>query len=262
MDPLIASGLADVVDALGLPAFGPALGRHVETLCAADYCCTYRVGSRSVASVSLSRPDDLVVREHVWTYVQGEMWRHDPALFKGRRLMQQSLHAAVRMPACDVAEGALRERVYPALVDRLLVCDQRAEGLFSMSLLRWYPSPAFSAAELACVTKEAPLLMSLVGKHAALTTLQQDPSNALASVEMAERCFADMTAMPLRERQVCARVVFGMGTPAICSELAVGAETVKSYRRRAYNRLGVNDERELLLDYFRLWARWRLQQLP
>lgn len=262
MDTLtVAPDLVSVVGALGSVEFGPALGRYVESLSAVDYCCTYRVGRRALVSVSLSRPDDAAAREHVWTYVDGELWRHDPALMKGRALMQQTTHVAVHMAPAEVTDSALRSNVYPALVDRLLICDQGDNGFFSMSLLRWYPSAPFTAAELARVTAQAPMLMALVGKHAEIVALQQDQRDAMDSLEATERCFADMCAMPLRERQVCARIVFGHATSMICSDLNVGAETVKSYRRRAYNRLGVNDERELLLTYFRLWARWRLQRM-
>ena len=46
--------------------------------------------------------------------------------------------------------------------------------------------------------------------------------------------------------QVCARVLYGLTTTGIALDLGVSNETVKTFRKLAYRRLGIGSERELL----------------
>jgi DNA-binding CsgD family transcriptional regulator len=59
---------------------------------------------------------------------------------------------------------------------------------------------------------------------------------------------------------VCARVLYGLSSTAIALDLDVGEETVKTYRKRAYQRLAIGSERELLNWYLAQWSRWSAGQ--
>ncbi len=52
--------------------------------------------------------------------------------------------------------------------------------------------------------------------------------------------------MPLRETEVCAAIVQGMTSEAIALKLGISVNTVLTYRKRAYMRLGISCQNELL----------------
>jgi len=86
-----------------------------------------------------------------------------------------------------------------------------------------------------------------------------NPALALENLEEIEHCLRAMSALPRREAEVSARILYGLSTPGIALDLAVGEESVKTYRKRTYLRLQIGSERELLHWYLRLWAQWRNQ---
>ncbi|MGT2477538.1 response regulator transcription factor [Paraburkholderia terrae] len=101
-----------------------------------------------------------------------------------------------------------------------------------------------------------PLLMALVDRHWLCQSARRSPTDAFDSLESAERCFAETISMPLRERQVCARLAFGQTLAEIARTLGISGDTAKSYCRRAYQRLAVTSQRELVIEYIRLWHVW------
>jgi DNA-binding CsgD family transcriptional regulator len=55
-------------------------------------------------------------------------------------------------------------------------------------------------------------------------------------------CFAGLTG---REREVCLRILSGQSSEAISSELSISIHSTLTYRRRAYERLGISSQNEL-----------------
>ena len=57
-----------------------------------------------------------------------------------------------------------------------------------------------------------------------------------------------------RERDVCQRIVMGFNSEAIACELGVSLNTVLTYRRRAYERLGISAQNELFAIVMKQFA--------
>lgn len=251
--------LARFIDAIGTESFGEQLTEYVRQACAVDYCSAFQIGTRSLAAVSFSSPRDATAIEHVWLYVYGQLWRRDPSLLLATALTRQSGHAAVRLRPDDVIDYELRTTVYTDLVDRLLLCSTQDDATFGVSLLRWDSSAPFSNDEIEHLKSQASVIMAAIGRHAQSLTLQRSPADALSSLAEAELCLAECTELTAREREVCARTLFGASAPEISAALCISAETVKCYRKRAYGRLGVASERELLIAYLQKWNEWRAE---
>jgi DNA-binding CsgD family transcriptional regulator len=60
----------------------------------------------------------------------------------------------------------------------------------------------------------------------------------------------------VREIEVCARIIYGLSTLGIAVDLCLSEETVRTYRKRAYQRLALGTERQLLTWYLRQWTQW------
>ena len=101
-------------------------------------------------------------------------------------------------------------------------------------------------------------LLSILAKHAEMTDAMHSPVRALTSLAEIERCIGQARAeLPPREMQVCARMLHGISTEGIALALGISEESVITYRKRAYQRLGIGSRRELLLWYL---SRWGAQQ--
>jgi DNA-binding CsgD family transcriptional regulator len=101
------------------------------------------------------------------------------------------------------------------------------------------------------------LLMSVLGKHADLRQTRPNVAQALTALEEIENCIVATNALPRREAEVSARILYGLSSVGIALDLSVSEETVKTYRKRAYQRLAIGSERELLTWYLARWSRWR-----
>ena len=54
-----------------------------------------------------------------------------------------------------------------------------------------------------------------------------------------------MLGLPRREREVCERLLMGWTYDGVAADLGLSAGTVKTYRDRAFERLGIHHRNEL-----------------
>jgi DNA-binding CsgD family transcriptional regulator len=92
--------------------------------------------------------------------------------------------------------------------------------------------------------------------HEALNAASAQPEPLSCLQEIAQ-CVSECTELPAREAEVCSRILFGLTSAGIAVDLDVCENTVKTYRKRAYQRLNIGSERELTMWYLRTWKRWR-----
>lgn len=148
---------------------------------------------------------------------------------------------------------AHREQIYAAhsLSERLSVVGaERGEAphddeggrrhgaapLLAVNLYRHRAQPRFSPAELDVVLGFAGTLLAVVQRHLELGPVQ------LAPVERLQRLCPQLTP---REREVCGRLLGGMSFEGIGADLGLSVATVKTYRNRAFERLGIHHRNEL-----------------
>lgn len=105
----------------------------------------------------------------------------------------------------------------------------------------------------------APALLSAIGAHqremSRSTVANATPPRPASArdkevpdrPEALEAMLADVRPdMPMRELEVCARTVTGMTAQAIALDLGISISTVATYRRRAYQRMGICSAYELM----------------
>ena len=115
-----------------------------------------------------------------------------------------------------------------------LVTLRAGGSLTAINLYRRDAQPAFADAELELVSLLAPPLLACVDRH--LRSLAAVPATAPAG---------PLDALPRREREVCERLLRGWTHEGVASDLAISAGTVKTYRDRAFERLGIHHRNEL-----------------
>ena len=165
--------------------------------------------------------------------------------------------------ACDRASSAMvmthcladdfgrahRERIYQAhsLSERLsLVSTERsAEGgwpsqgsgaLLAINFYRHRAQPRFDAHELDTVLDFAGTLLAVVQRHIELGSAHLTPAQRLLQL---------CPQLTQRELAVCERLLRGLTFDGIAADLAVSVATAKTYRNRAFERLGIHHRNEL-----------------
>ena len=102
---------------------------------------------------------------------------------------------------------------------------------------------SFSEAEIANLVESAPLLMAALWRHYEVT---KPADGRGAAQDFHARLERAAPGLSKRERDVCALVAAGLTSEGIALELGVGINTVLTYRKRAYARLGISSQNELM----------------
>ena len=168
-----------------------------------------------------------------WGAYRNSLYLRDETFLEARERANGSQQVLVHWNARDIP-SAHRERIYSrhGLRERLsLVCQDQGAWL-AVNLYRLEEQAPFSDQDIDAVGSACPLILSSVLRHLALTGDAGPLNTALG-------------ALPLRERQVCERMLKGWTHEGISADLGISPATVKTYRDRAFDKLGIRHRNEL-----------------
>ena len=252
------TALALLVNTIGEDRFGPALARFLNELCGADHFAAFLLGRGELRVVAACCVEpERTAHDRVDTYVNQGWWKHDPAMTEAQRCLATLRSSVIHVDFSDNGYAAMRPSVYPHVRDRLLLCGHGRNSDFGLSIVRADPHAPFAREAIEKVALSAELLMSLLDKHADIRQTRPNVAQALTQLDEIENCIVATSVLPRREAEVTSRILYGMSSVGIALDLSVSEETVKTYRKRAYQRLGIGSERELLTWYLERWSLWR-----
>jgi DNA-binding CsgD family transcriptional regulator len=255
------TSLARLVEGLGNDRFGPALASYLHSLCGADHFAAFRLGRdelREVAACCVQ--PERTARDRVESYVKQGLWKHDPAMTEAQRCVEGAAATIIHVDFSDHGYDDLRPRVYPHVRDRILLCGRSVNGAFGLSVLRADSHSPFAHEAVEKLGQAAELLVAMLAKHADVCQSRPNVAQALTALPEIEHCIVATSPLPRREAEVCARILYGLSSVGIALDLSVSEETVKTYRKRAYQRLAIGSERELLTWYLARWSRWSAER--
>ncbi|WP_132765155.1 helix-turn-helix transcriptional regulator [Caldimonas thermodepolymerans] len=253
--PSAHAGLPAVVDGIGSVSFWPRLIDYLEHVAGGEHCIAWELRDgrmQEVGAASWNGADH--ARRRLHQYSDPKYWRRDPALTVVRRHGQPDRPVMVVMDPRRVPDSLIRESLYGQdhIRERVVLCQPSAEATLGLSVVRGEDRGPFSDDQLDALGSVADTLISIVAKHRQIAS-QRNAYNPVSEDRLAEIQQAlqhgESVRLTAREAQVCARLICGRAISAIAAELGVGTETVETYRKRAYARLGVSSKQELLLRY-------------
>lgn len=258
-DPAAGTALAGMVQRLGGPSFVPGVLQDLWPVLPAASWSVYRTGRRCrptlFMSASLGVPD--TTRDCWWAYLSGP-YRNDRTW--GAALDDLALQGPCTR-LCHVTagevEGEHRALVYEAhgVAERVSVAEHQSDGsVFAVNFYRHQHQRPFQDSHIADFEALAPVLLALAHKHIDLgragalapppPTEAPAPSRATLAA-LRERLLRLQAELTERELDVCARLLQGMTHEGIASDLGLALPTVKTYRNRAFARLGIHFRNEL-----------------
>jgi DNA-binding NarL/FixJ family response regulator len=152
---------------------------------------------------------------------------------------------ALRTLPQDIDDSLYRHDCYTSLriTDRFTLMQRNGDQTYRVNLYRSGRAGRFAQSDVDHIMNSADLLVSLLIKHAA--------SNLSGGQKPAPKAFEDRLRliepnMPTREAEVCSAIMSGMTSEAIALHLGISVNTVLTYRKRAYGRLKISCQNELL----------------
>jgi DNA-binding CsgD family transcriptional regulator len=183
-----------------------------------------------------------------WRIYRSGVYRDDTHFAAAcARAGQGEAHTVMTHCLADDFGRAHREQIYAAhsLSERLSIVsaerpgDERVKSdgaLLAINLYRHRAQPRFAPAELDTVLEFAGTLMAVVQRHIELGSARLTPAQRLRQL---------CPQLTPRELAVCERLLRGLSFDGIGADLGVSATTAKTYRNRAFERLGIHHRNEL-----------------
>ena len=202
---------------------------------------------RLVAQASHAVPD---IALDCWRIYRCGVYRDDLHFAEAcDRAGRDGTHAVMTHCLADDFGGAHREQIYRAhsLSERLsLVSAERPAdaaddvaghgALLAVNLYRHRAQPRFATAELDRVLAFGSTLLAVVQRHIELGGAPPPPTQRLRQL---------CPQLTQRELAVCERLLRGLTFEGVAADLRISVPTAKTYRNRAFERLGIHHRNEL-----------------
>lgn len=238
-DPLRAQ-LARLIAVVGTPRFESELFDVAHAALQCEHLTAFAQGTDGPRVVLASNTGSINVARPIAHKYIAQYWDLDPAN-RTLPLCDSGDSVALRIaPEDDIKDDFYRRDCYtePQIVERVTLMQRHGDKVYR---LNFYAGARgrFSASVVDQVMESGDLLMSLVMKNDAA-------SEAMLPESFANRLRLVSPNMPQREAEVCTAIMLGMTSEAIALKLGISVNTVLTYRKRAYNRLNISCQNELM----------------
>lgn len=235
-DERAVGAMAGLIACIGAPGFANDALAQLNRWLPVSWLSVFRLSDhgppRMPASGTYHAPDGTA---DSWEVYRSSLYRGDQTFLAAREQLEQARCTLVHWHAREIP-AAHRELIYTrhGLRERLsVVCKDKDDGLLAINLYRHESLPLFTTDEIEWVGVGAPILTSCVQRHLDLAGVR-DPSFDTT-----------LALLTRRERDVCERMLKGWTYEGIANDLGISSATVKTFRDRAFDRLGIHHRNEL-----------------
>lgn len=235
---------AGAVLAIGQADFTPTLMTSLRRTAGVDHCMVFCFDGEHDARCLLDAGDIAIGGELGVAYA-GHFHRADPnrdRIFEARRTSRPIvLPTFARRMYSDSYRRLFFEN--SGIVDKFATAIWAEERCYYVNFYRLAAAGAFSTLDAMRLKEFAPAVTAAVARHFARSRPEQ-PQHApdIGSLLASHPRFSRLTG---REREVCLRILSGQSSEAISRELSISIHSTLTYRRRAYERLGISSQNEL-----------------
>ena len=249
------AALGGMVQRLGDAGFASSLLQELAPVLPAASWSVYRTGRHCQPTLFMSASHGIpdTTRDCWWAYLSGP--------YRSDRTWGESVAAAPSTRLCHLTAsevgGEHQARVYEAhgMAERVSIVEHENDGaVFAVNFYRHQHQRPFLDRQISDFETMAPVLLALARKHIALAQHQPvalpttpTPPHGLPQQlpALRERLLRAHAGLTERELDVCTRLLQGMTQEGIACDLGLSLPTVKTYRNRAFGRLGIHFRNEL-----------------
>jgi len=238
---------ADTVTALGTSRYPRACFRILEQSFDVDHWALFRYRSdNSVKCIATaSRAFEAAAGRNVDFFLR-RCYRFDPSLIAFKQ-QHTDRSCMIKMAISDIDDRQYRRCFEVTSVrERLSFFAVDGADLLQLCIYRAAVNRTFSVAEMNLFATLARLITATTLKHEILWDHSLTTPGTL-DIDALERRLEDLAmGLSQRERQVCARAVAGRTIEETAVDLGIRKTSVITYRQRAYQKLGVSRQTDLL----------------
>lgn len=249
----MASGLGTALEtydallsATGTAALAPALFEAIDRVMPVReiYGFELRQGRSPSPIVSLGRSSGAAGRVDAYSM---RYYTGDPLGVAMRRTRPGFALQLHRIDPDDIGDAAYRYECYeqPRFGEKISLVMARGESWIVLSLFRPVAQDRLSVSARERLCELGGLALPMLAKHRQLTAASHPQAESFIDRIETRLCYSHPT-LTAREREVCARTLGGMTAEATALQLGISQTSVLTYRRRAYQRLGISSIHQLL----------------
>lgn len=239
----VATHITSLIEAVGTFSFEPKLIDFTRKAIGCDHVTAFAHSARRAPRVLLAAnagPQPLarlMAKKYLSNY-----WQMDPANCIDLRQMRLSSTLAVRLGSDEIPHDDYHFDCYASadLVDRFSILREQNEEIVRLNFYRRSATGKFRPTDTRTFDSSAELILALILKHNEILSQDQAAPNENESNSSCR------LQLPRRESEVCIYISKGLSSRAIADQLGISVNTVLTYRKRIYTRLGINSQNELL----------------
>jgi DNA-binding CsgD family transcriptional regulator len=244
---LAADDVTPAVLAIGRPDFPDILIDTLRRQAGVGHCMVFSL-SRAGAAHCLLDAGNIPIGGDLGAAYAGQFHQSDPnrdALFEGEG------RATLVLPAFAPRMYGARYRkmffVDSGIVDKCATAIWVDDTCFYVNFYRIAAQGPFGAAQHKRLRAIAPAISASVARH-----FQQGAATADQTLAALFATRTPLASLTPREQDVCRRILAGYSSEAISQALGISLHSTLTYRKRAYERLGISSQSELFAIVLRL----------
>lgn len=234
-----AGDVTPAVLAIGRPDFPNVLIDTLRRQAGVGHCMVFAL-TRAGAARCLLDAGNIPIGSDLGAAYAGQFHESDP---NRDALFEAESSAPIMLPSFAPRMYGVRYRKIffhdSGIVDKCATAIWTGDTCFYVNFYRITSQGCFSAAQRQRLKGIAPAIGASVARH-----FQQSatPEQSLAGLFATRAPLASLTP---REQDVCRRILSGFSSEAISQELGISLHSTLTYRKRAYERLGISSQNEL-----------------
>ena len=246
-DLRIGAGVDRLISALGQVDFGKSLLGELNEMIYVDFLSVYQLDKTSLPRMFLSSSlRGVDVSADCFKSYQAKLHTRDHTFDSAMELLTPGGLSMTYTHQKQFAP-AHRDAIYSrhGIQDRLsIVCDGGRDGLLAANLYRFEHCPTFGSKDVEAVGQLASTVVACVRKHIAICS-QQTLLRGVGHAALAARLGRIYPSLTGRELDVCEGLLIGRTYDGIAVDLGLSVATIKTYRARAFDKMGINFKSQL-----------------
>lgn len=234
-----AGDVTPAVLAIGRPDFPDVLIETLRRQADVGHCMVFAL-TRAGAARCLLNAGNIPIGGDLGAAYAGQFHESDP---NRDALFETESSASIMLPSfAPRMYGARYRKIFfndSDIVDKCATAIWTGDTCFYVNFYRITSQGRFHDAERARLQAIAPAIGASVARH-----FQQSatPEQSLAGLFATRAPLASLTP---REQEVCRHILSGFSSEAISQALGISLHSTLTYRKRAYERLGISSQNEL-----------------
>ena len=239
-----ASDMTPAILAIGRPTFPQALIGSLRRTADVGHCMVFSFAGERSASCLLD-VGNIPIGGDLGAAYSEHFHRADPnrdAIFS-----RQGSAAPIVLPAFArrMYNDSYRKIFFEDsdIVDKFATAIWIEDTCFYVNFYRITAQGRFTPAQIERLRRIAPAMSAAVARH-----FEQSPPPAGEARRSLQQLFttdATFSVLTGREKEVCQRILSGFSSEAISADLDISIHSTLTYRKRAYEKLGISSQNEL-----------------